>query len=93
MNGYDIVGYTYEADYHCVDCAAKRFNAEVDMTAKDKDINGILFDQTDNEGNVVFPVFADAEGYIDEDGRDTGASCGDCFEYVLEPMFPPLMNV
>ena len=89
MNATDIIGYTYEADYHCVDCTIERFKehrpALGDPMAFAADENRILYNQTDSEGNTVHPVFADAEGYIDEDGRDTGASCGDCFEYVIEP--------
>lgn len=38
-----VVGYTYEADYHCIACTTARF-PEPD-------------EATDNEGNAVYPVF------------------------------------
>ena len=42
----EIVGYSYEADIHCVDCTAKRFPT----------LTG-----TDDEGNIVHPVFGSDE--------------------------------
>ena len=40
---YEVIGYAYEADMHCPDCARKRFKNP------DK--------ATDNEGNEVRPIF------------------------------------
>jgi hypothetical protein len=42
---YELVGYAYEADIHCLTCTGKRFPT-------------VLFDgATDNEGSPVTPVF------------------------------------
>lgn len=40
---YEVIGYAYEADIHCPDCARKRFPNPNKAT--------------DNEGNEVHPVF------------------------------------
>ena len=40
---YEVIGYAYEADIHCLDCARARF-PNPDQA-------------TDNEGNEVHPVF------------------------------------
>lgn len=44
---YKVVGYSYEADYHCVSCAIERFgdpdNPELE----------------DSEGNPIHPLFLD----------------------------------
>jgi hypothetical protein len=45
-----IVGYTYEADVHCTDCALKAF--------RDLESRGAI----DSEGNQVQPVFDITEG-------------------------------
>ena len=86
MNATDIIGYTYEADYHCIDCSVNRFGKGVDLTDKNRDSNGLLYDQTDSDGETLYPVFGDAEGYYDPDtDKYIGVACGDCFEYVIEP--------
>ena len=46
-----IIGYTYEADYHCTDCTEKRFG---------KDDLDYAF-TVDNEDNPVHPVFSTDE--------------------------------
>jgi predicted dehydrogenase len=59
---YEVIGYTYEADCHCLDCTRKRFGGEpeaVDYTA------------TDNEGNDIHPIFLGDE-------FETAPVCGDC---------------
>ena len=67
-----IIAYTYEADYHCIECTNKRFayyhTGDVRFSdATDKavkvDWNGIYVDQLDNEGNLVHPVFSIDEWY------------------------------
>lgn len=42
-----IIGYTYEADAHCQDCAHNRFHRP--------------HESTDNEGNPVHPMFSTDE--------------------------------
>lgn len=44
MNAWEIIGYTYDADIHCPECA----------NAAGMDIEGA----TDSEGNESHPVFA-----------------------------------
>lgn len=73
-----VLGYTYEADYHCLDCAAERF----------RDIG--TAEPIDNEGNPVNPIFAsqifdiryeceqiEGEPYL-------GLTCGTCGERFAE---------
>lgn len=43
----EIIAWTYEADYHCLDCAWKRF----DHALEDPDT-------VDDEGNPLHPVFS-----------------------------------
>tara|TARA_R100000808_G_scaffold42_2_gene244 strand:+ start:2510 stop:2971 length:462 start_codon:yes stop_codon:yes gene_type:complete len=47
----NIIGYTYEADYHCIDCTEKEFG---------KDDLGYAF-TVDNEDNPIHPVFSTDE--------------------------------
>lgn len=63
MKAWEVIGYTYEADYHCVDCAEKRFGPGVDNLGKEP--------KYDNEGNMVHPIFA-------SDEFEETESCGDC---------------
>jgi hypothetical protein len=46
-----IIGYAYDADIHCVDCASRRFRGTEDR------------DATDSEGNEVHPIFDTAEDH------------------------------
>lgn len=62
MKAYEILGYSYDADIHCLDCAIKRFGAPIFNEANPPD---------DNEGNEVQPVFAS-----DFDGDSE--NCSDC---------------
>jgi hypothetical protein len=49
MKAYDVIGYAYEADVHCLSCARARFDGEPD-------------DETeDSEGNLVHPIFTGDE--------------------------------
>ena len=47
MHAFDVIGYAYEADIHCPDCAYERFGKLLDES-----------DTTDSEGNPIHPVFA-----------------------------------
>jgi hypothetical protein len=55
MKAYDIVGYAYEADVHCVDCAVARFGSQQHWR-----------DAVDNEGNPIHPIFAGDENASEE---------------------------
>ena len=77
----NIKAYTYEADYHCIDCTKKRFpymNYNLDPHPRECDINGLHEHQADNEGNRVHPVFdtGDTENPIQH------MVCGDCHEII-----------
>ena len=69
MRTYDIVGYTYEADYHCAPCTLARFP------------NG---EGVDREGNDVHPMFREDVSEMAYEVRNieretwTGVTCGSC---------------
>jgi hypothetical protein len=46
---YEVVGYTYEADLHCIDCATGRFGESLNSRRL----------PIDREGNEIHPVFLD----------------------------------
>jgi hypothetical protein len=86
----DILAYTYQADYHCVDCTRKRFfylyvepNRSIVTTNFETDDNGILYTQLDSEGNFVHPVFY-SDQWIEYDESYMAENptqymlCGDC---------------
>jgi hypothetical protein len=62
MNAATIVGYAYESDFHCIDCALMRFTAEqlADPYTEDR------------EGNPVHAVFVD-----ENDGDEICGDCGE----------------
>ena len=45
---YEVIGYAYEADLHCLDCTSARFKANA---------NRLNFIAIDSEGNTVSPIF------------------------------------
>ncbi|MCG2767431.1 MAG: hypothetical protein L6435_03495 [Anaerolineae bacterium] len=45
---YEVVGWAYEADLHCRECASKRFGEELEIK-----------EMIDREGNPVHPLFLD----------------------------------
>jgi hypothetical protein len=66
----EIIAYTYEADYHCIDCTRKRFSDTPTSRIKwtyEVDENGIWndsqFPTLDTEGNLVHPLFSTDEWY------------------------------
>ena len=94
----DIIAYTYEADYHCIACTVKRFSddGKVHGTEEDRakfrpctDDNGIWYETTDSEGNLVHPVFVSDEwqefdeGFLSENPTQYLA-CGNCHEVIEE---------
>tara|TARA_R100001530_G_scaffold60914_1_gene43992 strand:- start:1149 stop:1496 length:348 start_codon:yes stop_codon:yes gene_type:complete len=68
-----IIAYTYEADYHCIDCTSKRYKAHgfYDRDGKpwrsnyggQADWNGVHVYIHDREGNLIHPVFSTDEWY------------------------------
>lgn len=77
----NIVGYTYEADCHCVPCAQKRSNAggfrksHPEARADIVDAHGLPLTATDNEGNPIHPMFSTDEQLEPQ-------LCGDCRERI-----------
>ena len=72
-----VIGYTYEADVHCVDCTVEDsvrmkldHNHPYAMGESFKDDNGVEYDFVDREGNLIHPVFE----------FEAGERCGDCFK-------------
>jgi len=49
---FEVIGYTYEADCHCLQCTKNRFGG--DPTEVD-------YERIDNEGNSIHPIFLDSE--------------------------------
>jgi len=71
---HDPIAYTYEADYHCPDCAEKRFGRGED--------GWIAQDAEDNEGNPV-GVVAPWDEWQQGDQAVEILRCGTC-ERVIE---------
>ena len=75
----DPIAYTYEADYHCPDCAFKRFG---------RDDNGFVpEDAKDSEGNPVGAVSPWEEWYDNDlyEGNSYAVlGCSDCGEIIEE---------
>jgi hypothetical protein len=66
---YEIVGWTYEADLHCNECAEERFGPPERVSGSGRELHGV-----DNEGNEIHPIFLDQ---LEE--FETTPVCGDCF--------------
>lgn len=69
-----VIGYTYEADYHCVECATKAFGFKLTHPER-------VGPAIDSEGNEVHPVFNTDEWYandIYEGATHATLNCGDC---------------
>jgi hypothetical protein len=48
---FEVVGYTYDAALHCLDCTEDRFG--IDLDNPDNPIE-------DSEGNPIHPIFLDS---------------------------------
>lgn len=78
MNAADVIGYAYEADVHCIECAQQAFahgklhrDPQHPHAQPGFDWEGLPLDACDREGNRIHAVFADDEGAESE-------HCGDC---------------
>ena len=89
-----VIAYTYEADVHCIDCTRKRFQRSLCIhyiqgkpCTNCRDSNGLLYEQKDNERNLVHPLFSTDEwqeldeSYLAENPTQYLA-CGDCHEII-----------
>lgn len=68
---FDPVAFTYQAAFHCVECAKERWGDDV----MKHDV-GVY----DAEMNPVRPV------YDFDDVREDGESCGTCLNWAVEPV-------
>jgi hypothetical protein len=80
MHG-QVIGYTYEADYHCIACASVRFP----VWARGDWQNDNAPTPDDSEGNPLYPIL---------DGQDTNdltddMVCGDCGTVIYEAYKEP----
>ena len=90
----NIIGYTYEADSHCIECTVKRYRGAGffckqngwERTAKvyrpnyggGVDDNGIPFTVHDSKDNLVRPLFARTEWWNSEVKGIQFLNCGTC---------------
>jgi hypothetical protein len=88
-----VVGYSYDADTHCVDCTRKyaEQNASLDEMFKEfypssVDIDRLIETMSDSEGNPLHPIFE-----IDEAG-DCPTHCGDCGVFIDDSWNGDTMN-
>lgn len=80
MHAYDVLGYTYDCDTHCPDCARERFGS---------DDRGYVPDTaTDSEGNFVGAIFDDTEWYDYYATEAQSLYCGTCSELIDEYTSP-----
>jgi hypothetical protein len=90
-----VIGYTYEADYHCPDCAKARHAAggfECKPASVADDVNkldewDIPYCAHDGEGNLIHPIFSTDElpcHIPAEAGGYSPVACGDCGAVIAE---------
>ena len=67
-----IIGYSYEADFHCVGCTFERFNTLLPPTARLFGMVDFISEPEveDSEGNAIHPIFS-----FDLEQEE---NCGDC---------------
>lgn len=69
MSNHDPIAYTYEADWHCPECAIARFG---------EDEHGFVPENAeDNEGNSIGAV-SPWDEWWNLDGECEALSCSDC---------------
>lgn len=75
-----ILAFVYEADYHCADCAEKRFPGITESSEGHED----------SEGNEPGALFSDHEWWLNDiaEGADHAVlSCGTCAYIINEIQF------
>ena len=77
MNACDVIAYTYNADYHCAECAIERFG---EHPASPTIHRWCRDDVKDADGNAPQPVFADSEWWdAHQDATfPQSLACGTC---------------
>jgi len=90
MNGMQVIGYTYEADCHCIGCAKARYDAGGFTIGTDGpegsslDENDIPYGAEDREGNPIHPIFPTDELQLDDEDQPMDCICGTCGGVILE---------
>ena len=85
QKSYEIIGYTYDADVHCIACTVEYVRTLHKLSPNDLTHTTIMgfagwdngvwttVEFTDSEGNDVHPVFADQYGdFVSEVDNDHG---------------------
>ena len=75
IRGTDVVGYSYNADVWCEECAEKKFPV-IEQYGHLADLSETL----DDDGDVVYAIFRDTE-------CDHSPVCGGCGEYIAYGYF------
>lgn len=75
MNACDVIGYTYDADYHCTECAIDRYG--------EHPRSPLIHRWASTEGvEDVAPIFADSEWWDRDDDAPQVLGCGTCGEII-----------
>jgi hypothetical protein len=74
MHATDVIAYTYDADYHCIDCTERQHPGSTDWRREDFD----PADYEDSEGNEVHPLFASDEWWEPSEDACQVLACSDC---------------
>jgi hypothetical protein len=92
MNACDVIGYTYNADYHCTACAIAQFGEH----PRSPIAHPWCADGIDADGNAPTPIFGDSEWWDPHSEVQVQVlRCGDCHEVIdhtreWSPNFQPL---
>jgi hypothetical protein len=70
-----VIGYTYDADYHCTDCTINVFGEDEKSPPVHR---WATRDAVDSSGESVSPIFADSEWYDPYSEESQVLSCGTC---------------
>jgi hypothetical protein len=86
-----IIAYTYEADYHCIDCTVKQFESSGfnKFNALDNDGNIDEWQELGESYLLVHPVFdydewQELDANFLEENPTQYLACGDCHEIIEE---------
>lgn len=68
-----LIGYTYDADYHCVACTTRQFGAKLDHPQ-------LVGKALDSEGNEVHPLFDTDEWWANDTFEGNSFATLNCSE-------------
>ena len=91
---WDVIGYTWLADTWCPGCTIKardegrltceQYGGHAGTPDPGEDCHGLAYGLADREGNLLHPIFADAEPQLRDDGSSMGLHCGGCGGQIME---------